>query len=111
MHDHAACELADTGRTWLRNALSRDALEKLAFASDVGSKPGARFGQSTAFSSVFESCDALQNLLRSLKLSPMPVRLLAFNKSDKANWSVPWHQDRVIAVQHKKPVSGYAQWV
>jgi hypothetical protein len=40
----------------------------------------------------------------------MPVRIIAFNKSENANWRVPWHQDRVIAVAAKADVAGYKNW-
>ncbi len=30
-----------------------------------------------------------------------PVRAIAFDKTRGSNWSVPWHQDRTIAVDRK----------
>jgi len=30
-----------------------------------------------------------------------PVRVLTFDKSLGSNWSVPWHQDRTIAVRQR----------
>jgi len=39
-----------------------------------------------------------------------PVRVLYFDKSEAANWSVPWHQDRTIAVASRADVPGYAAW-
>jgi ectoine hydroxylase-related dioxygenase (phytanoyl-CoA dioxygenase family) len=38
------------------------------------------------------------------------VRLVAFNKTEAVNWSVPWHQDRVIAVQARHNVPSYGAW-
>ena len=40
-----------------------------------------------------------------------PVRVVSFNKSKAANWRVPWHQDRVIAVENKAcDVPGFKNW-
>lgn len=38
------------------------------------------------------------------------VRSIFFNKSDKANWQVAWHQDLAIAVAEKTEVEGYCSW-
>lgn len=38
------------------------------------------------------------------------VRVLYFDKSDAANWSVPWHQDRAVAVARREDVPGYDVW-
>lgn len=39
-----------------------------------------------------------------------PVRAILFDKSGAANWTVPWHQDRSIAVQEKVDIAGYGPW-
>jgi hypothetical protein len=39
-----------------------------------------------------------------------PVRVLFFDKTPQANWSVPWHQDRAIAVKERIQVEGYGPW-
>ncbi len=39
-----------------------------------------------------------------------PVRAILFDKSGAANWTVPWHQDRSIAVQEKIDAAGYGPW-
>lgn len=39
-----------------------------------------------------------------------PVRVLVFDKSERANWSVPWHQDRTIAVAARADVAGFRNW-
>ncbi|OYQ33792.1 phytanoyl-CoA dioxygenase [Niveispirillum lacus] len=40
----------------------------------------------------------------------MPVRALLFDKSPETNWSVGWHQDRVIAVRERREVPGFGPW-
>jgi hypothetical protein len=39
-----------------------------------------------------------------------PVRVLFFDKTAMANWAVPWHQDRTIAVDRRAEVAGYGPW-
>ena len=38
------------------------------------------------------------------------VRCLAFDKSPAANWFVPWHQDRSVAVAARVEIQGYDNW-
>lgn len=39
-----------------------------------------------------------------------PVRVLAFDKTPETNWHLGWHQDRVIAVKHRKATSWNGTW-
>jgi hypothetical protein len=39
-----------------------------------------------------------------------PVRVLTFDKSLDSNWSVPWHQDRTIAVRQRADMQGFGPW-
>lgn len=39
-----------------------------------------------------------------------PVRVLAFDKTPAANWHLPWHQDRVIAVRRRVDLAGFGTW-
>jgi hypothetical protein len=39
-----------------------------------------------------------------------PVRVLAFDKTPGANWHLPWHQDRVIAVKARTDLPGFGTW-
>ena len=45
-------------------------------------------------------------------LSPraFAVRAILFDKTPDSNWSVTWHQDLAIAVNHRATVSGYGPW-
>ena len=38
------------------------------------------------------------------------IRSILFNKSNKANWQVAWHQDLTIAVAEKMELKGYSSW-
>lgn len=39
-----------------------------------------------------------------------PVRAILFDKTASANWSLGWHQDRVVAVRERKDVTGFGPW-
>ena len=45
-------------------------------------------------------------------LSPaaFAVRAILFDKTPDANWTVPWHQDRSIAVEAKIDTPGFGPW-
>ncbi len=38
------------------------------------------------------------------------VRGILFDKTEGANWKVPWHQDVTIAVQNRVEVDGFGPW-
>ena len=40
----------------------------------------------------------------------LAVRGLLFDKTADANWTVPWHQDRSIAVRERREVDGFGPW-
>src|SRR4051812_2859328 len=40
----------------------------------------------------------------------LPVRGILFDKPAGANWSVPWHQDRVVAVRERRQTPGFSAW-
>jgi ectoine hydroxylase-related dioxygenase (phytanoyl-CoA dioxygenase family) len=42
--------------------------------------------------------------------SAFPVRSLLFDKTPKANWKVPWHQDLSIPVQRRIDAPGFTGW-
>lgn len=47
---------------------------------------------------------------RSLGENARPVRAILFDKTASANWSLAWHQDRVVAVRDRKEVEGFGPW-
>lgn len=42
--------------------------------------------------------------------TPFPVRAILFDKTNGANWGVPWHQDLAIAVAERVETSGFGPW-
>lgn len=39
-----------------------------------------------------------------------PVRAILFDKTPSANWSLAWHQDRVVAVRERLEVDSFGPW-
>lgn len=38
------------------------------------------------------------------------IKAIYFNKTKRDNWSVPWHQDKTIAVKNKVLIPNYKNW-
>lgn len=47
---------------------------------------------------------------RRLGAIARPVRAILFDKTASTNWSLAWHQDRVVAVRERKEVEGFGPW-
>lgn len=47
---------------------------------------------------------------KRIGLSARPVRAIAFDKSDQANWGLGWHQDRTTSVSAKVETPGFSPW-
>ncbi|SMX43676.1 phytanoyl-CoA dioxygenase family protein [Octadecabacter ascidiaceicola] len=90
-------------RVWLRSALHEGAVEDLITAFGTQSTGQRVSGSLAGLTSV---CTAITAEFAGYA----PVRLVAFQKTQKKSWHVPWHQDRVIAVQEKHDVEGYTNW-
>ena len=106
LRDQLECD----GRVWFRNALSEAELQYFDTHCSTGSAPGERLAWTAELDSIVGGGSMLSEMAHSLLPAADPVRLVAFNKSTDSNWLVPWHQDRVIAVREKMPVSGYVNW-
>ena len=90
---------------WLRGAISPKnlaALEGIIPAGQAGQRldhlPAALAAQLTAL--------VARHSLPGARL----VRVLWFNKDEGANWGVPWHQDRLIAVAARHDLPGFGNW-
>ncbi len=102
-------QFAKEGRLWLRGALLAPEVDRLAGLSALDAKPGARHGRSSALFRAVEGC-SLPGLLQRHWPGVRMTRLVAFNKSAQANWRLPWHQDRVVAVDRRTEALGYGRW-
>ena len=94
-------------------AVGADILKGLADEFDTaGVRIGARpFDLSPVVKALIGPNGVLGKRARELtSASPRPVRVLAFDKTPAANWHLPWHQDRVIAVKQRVDLDGFGTW-
>jgi hypothetical protein len=85
-------------------------LERLAsrLPNDIA---GARLTDDEGLRRLLDASSAVGDAASRLageKLSP--VRAVMFEKSDRVNWALGWHQDRTIAVRERKEASGFNTW-
>jgi hypothetical protein len=60
---------------------------------------------------VLANSDAVMSLATAvLGEGAFVVRGILFDKTDAANWKVPWHQDVTIAVTNRIEADGYGPW-
>jgi ectoine hydroxylase-related dioxygenase (phytanoyl-CoA dioxygenase family) len=105
MHDFPP-DLVDTGRLWLRGALSEADLAPYDALADISHRPGARL----ALDAAFAANGPLARCVATVLPAHHAVRAVAFNKTAAGNWGVPWHQDRVIPVAARHDVHGFHNW-
>lgn len=103
-------EFESSGRVWFRNAVSEEDLVLFDSATSAAAKAGQRLSVSKSLKAALSEESSLLRAVRRLTPEAVPVRVVAFNKSESANWGVPWHQDRVIAVAEKADIPGYTNW-
>ena len=51
-----------------------------------------------------------KSALTEFGFAPNPLRAVGFNKSFESNRSLPWHQDRIIAMDEKTSHPDYKNW-
>lgn len=52
----------------------------------------------------------MRELLDAVAPGLIAVRAILFDKNESANWTVPWHQDRSIAVRERIDLPGFGPW-
>ncbi|MEM7661769.1 MAG: phytanoyl-CoA dioxygenase family protein [Pseudomonadota bacterium] len=98
------------GFVWFRGLLDEKSCHEMEETSDSDVSPGSRAAPNSSFARSIAANLALNAAAESLGYSPAPVRILSFVKSDSMNWALPWHQDRVVAVEDKADIEGYSNW-
>lgn len=96
-------ELSEEGRCWFRRTLAPGVIATLDEASAIDARSGARL-------SVVEGINAIDALAQSVLPGARPVRIVAFNKTESNNWTLPWHQDRVVALRERIETPGFSNW-
>jgi ectoine hydroxylase-related dioxygenase (phytanoyl-CoA dioxygenase family) len=110
--------LAGSGFALVPDALAASACESLAAAMPA---PRTILGSREAGTRIrLDEAGALHELARSpairVVIEPIlgegafVVRALLFDKAPSANWRVPWHRDRTIAVRERIDAPGYGPW-
>ena len=100
-------KFAVNGWTKLTTQLSGPDVAKLI--DDVSAAQGSRRLQNmTALER--HLTPELKTELRSHGLRPTPIRGVSFIKTKAENWSLPWHQDRVVAMAKRHSDAGYTNW-
>ncbi len=95
-----------TGRVWFRKALNEPALQSIEtqIANGEASTRAAHLAETLA------SLQPLREILDQFGQGSKPTRVVSFNKSATKNWTIPWHQDRVITAPEKREQDGYKNW-
>lgn len=96
------------GHVWLRGALSFAELEDIRAALAEGGV-GQRASLDSPLGKATCAAGVMSDLHRHLP-GLHPVRLVAFAKDEAANWGVPWHQDRIVAVKDRVELPGFTNW-
>ena len=86
-------------------------IARAAFANADG-RPGRRgFALASETTALVCPQGAMGQAAAALASRPMiAVRAIYFDKTPDANWAVPWHQDRTIAVKERVETPGFANW-
>jgi hypothetical protein len=94
---------------WLRNALDDATLSALDTLTDHQGRPGARIDWTEP-----QACAAFSPITKLIAKHALPraqlTRVVGFSKDSTANWAVPWHQDRIIAVAARHDVPQFHNW-
>jgi len=102
--------LETEGRFWVRKALNKNDLDILAKSPHINSSTGNRFNRPDLSPEVLRVLKIIDDLAQEILPNAKCVRLISFNKTSQTNWSLPWHQDRVIAVENKFETPGFDNW-
>ena len=54
--------------------------------------------------------NSIKTELHDLGYNPLPRRAVGFNKHQNQNWSLPWHQDRIIQMVEKTDDPNLTHW-
>ena len=96
----------------INDYLVRILREKIAKNLPLGSEHGFRQLE-TKIPAIYKLANSseITNIIAPLfKTIPQLVKAMYFNKIANANWGVPWHQDKTIAVREKISLQGFKSW-
>ncbi|MEL6369527.1 MAG: phytanoyl-CoA dioxygenase family protein [Pseudomonadota bacterium] len=108
--DDAIEELTALGRHWMRGFFSENELASIVEGLAQICPEGGRLADGSTLGPFIGHNSRLGTAIGNVMPSPRAVRLVEFRKSAQRNWSLGWHQDRVIAVRNKCDVTGFRNW-
>jgi hypothetical protein len=95
------------GRIWLRDAVPEGDLAFLDNVVAIEAKPGQRIDIDYKNAAAFSLSSPLVRAVQVIDPKAKPVRIVGFNKFQNSNWTLPWHQDRIIAVKAREDSAGF----
>jgi hypothetical protein len=95
-----------------------EAMDKYTRSGKTGvlERAGAVYGgrdllwQSAAARGLAKSSEMIEVAEAVVGRGARPVRGLYFDKTEDANWNLPWHQDLTIAVRERRETPGFGPW-
>ena len=85
-------------------------LREIADAQPAG-QAGVRLHDAPALSSLLKRGGLLGKLAaEQLSNSSRAVRAILFDKTERTNWALGWHQDRTIVVRERMETLGFGPW-
>lgn len=111
-NDPATLRLIEDGAECFVGAASKIVADLLLAVSPLPScNAGTRLFGFVALAPLLDQSGPLGALAgRLLGPRAQAVRALMFDKNIASNWSLDWHQDRVIAVRERIRVDGFSNW-
>lgn len=113
INDLATLKLGPHGAQLCPQALSAAEVSELRALADstLAGKSGVRIFGGKIAAAIRAPSGGMHRLARAiLGAAAHPIRAVLFDKTEEANWSVAWHQDRTIAVRERREVAGYGPW-
>jgi ectoine hydroxylase-related dioxygenase (phytanoyl-CoA dioxygenase family) len=103
-------DLDRDGATLYRGAAA-GFLDTLKSVFARGPSPGRRIKSLTGLENVLGRYGQIGKIAaRHLGPASHAVRAIAFDKTEGANWSLGWHQDRTICVKRRIDLPGFGPW-
>jgi hypothetical protein len=105
-------KLDSDGAEWLAGAAAPVLAElEAALAGTLPARGGTRLHGIPALTALLAPDTAIGEVAADrLGARVRPVRAILFDKTQDANWSLGWHQDRTIAVARRIETPGFGPW-
>jgi hypothetical protein len=104
---------SDDGAELRPSALDAPDLQALRRLADdaLEGRPGARLAGSPQMQAACDPAGPIGRIAAEL-LGPAAraVRAVVFDKTQRRNWAVAWHQDRTIVVRQRQETPGFGPW-